>query len=344
MSMQGQFLVSLPGLETSGELVRYAAMVAQLFLAGPGGTALGPRSARIGDPMRETSSSPRPRTGASSTAHLNGDPACGRQSAEIRFVHAWPGSTNGPGSRRVREKLRDVVRRHFPDDPAVALACDVLKGPPVDRLLQVADEQESDLLLIGRCQDPFANRSLARRLTLRSPCSVWIVPPDAPPSIRRILVPVDFSPRAADALRLAIDLARRSGDAQCLALHVRYPDSLGTSPADDGRVWTRTWHEFREFLAKIDFRGVPVEPFLVEGVKEAHVINRMADRWGVDLIVMATRGRSWVSSLLLGSVTEQMVARTRVPLLVVKAPGTCLGLFGTLAEPKFRRKNELRFN
>ncbi|MBK5290709.1 MAG: universal stress protein, partial [Acidobacteriia bacterium] len=99
---------------------------------------------------------------------------------------------------------------------------------------------------------------------------------------------------------------------------------------------------YREFIAPINCQGVNVTPLFEEGANVPHVINRVAARQGVDLIVMATRGRSGSSSILLGSVTEEMILETRVPLLAVKHFGARLGVLQALLDRRFLQKGGVR--
>ena len=79
-----------------------------------------------------------------------------------------------------------------------------------------------------------------------------------------------------------------------------------------------------------------------KGANVAHVIDRVAERDGVDLIVMATRGRSRSAAILLGSVTEEMIIETRVPLLVVKHYGVQIGLLEALLNRTFHPGSSIR--
>ncbi len=84
-----------------------------------------------------------------------------------------------------------------------------------------------------------------------------------------------------------------------------------------------------------------VTPLFEEGVNVAHTIGRVAQRQGADLIVMATRGRSRSAAILLGSVTEEMIIETRVPLLAVKHFGARLSVLQALLDRKFRHRGDL---
>ena len=59
---------------------------------------------------------------------------------------------------------------------------------------------------------------------------------------------------------------------------------------------------------------------------------------------MSTRGRSRSSAILLGSVTEEVIISTRIPLLVVKHFGARMGLLEALLDKDFLRKGNLWFD
>jgi nucleotide-binding universal stress UspA family protein len=258
----------------------------------------------------------------------------------VRFLHVLP----GPGDRRAADAvesagalsaLNDTVRVQFGAVPGVQITCDVQDGPLTDRLLAEAAEHQVDLLLVGRHQDG-SRRSLARRLAMKSPCSVWIVPETAPAAVRRILVPVDFSATAGDALRVAIAMSRLSG-AECLALHVYFNRAVTTYEGYDQVLRGQEEQAWQQFIAAIDCQGVAVTPLFEESANPAHAILRVADREGADLIVMSTRGRSRSAAILLGSVTEETIIESRLPLLAVKHFGARMGVLEALLDRRFLR-------
>lgn len=63
--------------------------------------------------------------------------------------------------------------------------------------------------------------------------------------------------------------------------------------------------------------GVSVFPHLVYGKKIGDAILETARDEGVQLIVMGSRGHGALKSLLVGSVTDYVLHRTEVPLLII---------------------------
>jgi nucleotide-binding universal stress UspA family protein len=267
---------------------------------------------------------------------------------EVRFVHVQPPpdpSKSSPDFDSVVGQLRADADRHFTGAAAsVPRHYELLHGPLLDRLLAYTAEQEADLILVGHRKDHPLRRSLARRLATKAPCSVWLAPEGSPPALARILVPIDFSPRAADALSQACALAAQAGVPTIHALHVYFDASRTTYDEADAVIRGHEAETFRRFLAPINTQGVTVTPRFESGSHPAHTIVRVAAEIGSDLIVMATRGRTASAAILLGSVAEETLVESGVPVLVVKHFGARLGVLRALLDRTFRRGADIQFD
>ena len=66
--------------------------------------------------------------------------------------------------------------------------------------------------------------------------------------------------------------------------------------------------------------GLQVDTVMLAGGDPATVISEWAESHDVDLIAVATHGRTGFRRLALGSVTEALVRRSRTPVLVLPRP------------------------
>ena len=302
MEMFHNIMVGLAGSEADTELIGYAAMVARV--AGPG---------------------------------------------ELQFVHALPTQpphselAAGPSHREVLEGMRQAVASHFgAATVSPAISCHVLPGERIDRLLEFAAEHETDLVLVGHRRERSGRRSLARRLAMKAPCSVWMAPEGSPATLGRVLAPIDFSDSAADALSVAAALAARGGARECFALHVYFNDAVTTYDEYAEVLRGKEEQAFARFVAPLDLHGVEVRPLFHEAPNVAHAVERVAGELGADLVVMGTRGRSRSAAVLLGSETEQTIMASRIPVLAVKHYGARLNLLQALFDKKFRHRGGFR--
>ena len=268
--------------------------------------------------------------------------------SEVRFVHVLPSLAGDPQSAHHDSALEEIQREvaeSFLNVPgSVKVHCDVLKGPLVDRLLSFAAEQEVDIVLVGHRPDhPPGGGSLVRRLSMKAPCSVWIVPDGSPQRLKRILVPIDFSDHSADAMLVATSLARLACDAECLPLHVYLNEAVLTYDEYEPIARGEEEEAYRKFAAPIDTSGVTTTPLFVQGANVTHTIHAVASEQSVDLKVLSTRGRSRSAAILLGSVTEGVIIEARTPVLVVKHFGARLGLLQLLLDRTFRQSRSPHF-
>ena len=144
--------------------------------------------------------------------------------------------------------------------------------------------------------------------------------------IRTILAPTDFSHHAEAALRYAGGLAERFG-ATLHLLHV-LPDVVVPVGPDPSLVssfppeyYRETEERSREALGRAldPAWGNPaaLEMEVRWGDAVAGIIGYAADHQ-IDLIVVATHGRSGLSHVLLGSVAEQIIRDAPCPVLTVR--------------------------
>jgi nucleotide-binding universal stress UspA family protein len=220
-------------------------------------------------------------------------------------------------------ELEESVASHFA--AAAAHDCRIASGHREDELLRLAMETSADMILLGHQPSHSSRRALARRLAMKAPCSIWMVPNGSPADVRRILAAVDFSPASAEALVVATSIAQRRGLASCEALHVYFETSLAGVDEYRQDVRGREQEAFNEFLRGLELHGIEVQPRFEESPNVSHAITRAVAEDRADLVVMGTRGMSRSASILLGSQSEHTIMEIHVPILVVKKKGERLG-------------------
>ena len=128
----------------------------------------------------------------------------------------------------------------------------------------------------------------------------------------RILVPLKWDPSDEAVIQQARSLGRLSGGRVTL-LHVVHSHSRDES----AYLQERGRRHLREEAARIDAAGVPVDTRVVLG-EPAEAISAVAEEISADLIVMATHGHSEMRHVFAGSVTEDVVRQSKVPVLLVR--------------------------
>ncbi len=143
--------------------------------------------------------------------------------------------------------------------------------------------------------------------------------------MKRILVPIDFSKEAECAAKVAADIARKTGSEIHLVHMLELPVTT-VDPAEMNSVssepqiiyFMKLAHEkFDKFVNLPFFKGLSV----IQSVQFQHAFSGIIDeseKNNIDLIVMGSQGASGLQEMFIGSNTEKVVRRSRIPVLVVK--------------------------
>lgn len=141
---------------------------------------------------------------------------------------------------------------------------------------------------------------------------------------KRILVPIDFSPNAEQALDYASELAGKLGATVHLVHALASPPSaLQVALTED--ILENLVNEQQEALEKLAEPRRATASFgqpTVEVGDPRDTIVETARKLGIDMIVMGTHGRRGLSRVMMGSVAEDVIRHAPCPVLVVRSrPG-----------------------
>lgn len=148
--------------------------------------------------------------------------------------------------------------------------------------------------------------------------------------MKKVLIAVDYNPVSEKVAEQGYELAKNLNAEVCL-IHVlddvgfygaQYPTFMGydgysgMGPDLDVAMEMRKIAE--EFLekAKDHLRDEQVKTHLTEG-DTAKTIMAYAEDWGADVLVMGTHSHSVLEKLLLGTVAEKILERTKIPVYLV---------------------------
>lgn len=141
----------------------------------------------------------------------------------------------------------------------------------------------------------------------------------------KILVPVDGSVAALQAVRQALRMVDEGLRATLVLANVQEPATLYEMLlAHDPEVIERVsaeagLHLLEPARARARAAGVEHEIEVARG-DPAHTLVDIVDNFGCDLVVMGSRGMGTLRSALLGSVAHEVLHAAPVPVLVVKLP------------------------
>jgi len=242
----------------------------------------------------------------------------GQQAVQYRAV---------PPDKSEVEAIKRRMREVYTTDRAIDLVYETREGDAAQEILRMAEEIDSDLIVMGTHGRTGLSGLLAGSVAIAvlrgARCPVLALRAGERPretaEVRVILHPTDFSVDSEAALQVARSLARDHG-ARLIILHVATLDvfSDGTAAAEiDNGVYREALDDLRRRISGPDLKH-PVETLLSRGFAAEGIIES-AKNVGCDLIVMGTHGRTGLTRLLMGSVAENVLPRADCPVLIFKA-------------------------
>ncbi|NMO88230.1 universal stress protein [Actinomycetospora sp. TBRC 11914] len=228
-------------------------------------------------------------------------------------------------ARKIVEPVLEAVRPELPTMPPVEI--DAVPGWPVEALVEAA-EGAQELVVGHRGRGAVSSvlmGSTSLGCVLHAPCPVTVVPArDRPPTTESVIVVgVDGSPGAEEALRWALAEAGRRGAALRAVVAVRPPESYSfedvvqPDPAEGRRLATAEVRRRIEELREQTGSTAEAEAIAITGSSVPTLVEAAVD---AELLVVGHRGRGPWRSALLGSVALGVVLHAPCPVTVVPPP------------------------
>ncbi len=216
----------------------------------------------------------------------------------------------------------------------------VLDGDAAEAVLVAADEAGADLIAISTHGRSGVSRwlfgSVATRILEHSSVPLLVLRPKegedrgaTGPAVKKILVPLDGSEVAKSVLPVVEEFAKTMGASLVLYHSVAplsaYPGFESAGAAALGEAVEEMQRQAREILARaaeeVKARGVEATTVVSLGTAVDGVLTAAAEL-DVDLVAIATHGRSGLGRAILGSVADGVIRRSAdVPCLVIRPSG-----------------------
>ncbi|MBW2558390.1 MAG: universal stress protein [Deltaproteobacteria bacterium] len=243
-----------------------------------------------------------------------------------------------------KDRMKELVEKYYDGDPATRIEYDVIMESPLVEIdiLRRLKEKEADLIILGRISGEFTGEeTVPVSISRKAACSTLYIPEEVEPGTNQpeeinVLVPIDFSENAAEAMGLAVDFAVTHEISNIYCVHV-YDVPLGyykrgKSYEEFSEVMRgNAEKKYQEFIKEIDLKGVYVKSIILRMDKKPYkTIIETVEEYDIDLIIIGSRGKKAAARLLLDSVTEQLIRKTTVPLLSFKKKGKDMSLLEAL--------------
>ena len=202
----------------------------------------------------------------------------------------------------------------------------VAVGGVLAEIVAHAEAIDADLMVMGARGTGFMRElligSTTERVLRKSVRPMLVVKQIAHEAYRRVLVPVDFSPRALDALAFAQRVAPQAEFVLLHAFEVPFEGKLRYAGVEEQALSALRVNARREAGAQMNElvgrAGVDenrVRRIVVHGEATTQILEQEQEQ-DCDLIVIGKRGHGLLGEMLLGSVTKHVLARSAADVLV----------------------------
>lgn len=257
------------------------------------------------------------------------DPKVAQEGGRESYTFASTPSTLA--FRRAQDYLSRLQRRRS-EVPTVDTAVAVGSAP--DCIVDFAERGGYDMIAmsthgrsgvgrwaLGTVTDRVLQGTTLPLLVIRPPDRPEDVRPRLP--LRRVLVPLDGSDFAAQALPYAAELAHRLRLEIQLVQVIEYQPGLGFALPEEGfaaSLENRAEAYLADVQQGLHRQGLTAKGALLWGCPAGPIVQAAQSEPGT-IVVMSTHGRSGLGRWALGGVTDKVVRAVRAPVLVIRPQG-----------------------
>jgi nucleotide-binding universal stress UspA family protein len=242
----------------------------------------------------------------------------------LAVVPSYEGDLELIGVSNIKEVLRGPAEKILSEAKAIAEAKNVTittnieQGEPYERIVNTADAENCDIIIMGRRGRHRLARSLmggvTQRVISQSRKNVLVVPRDSIIKWENIVIATDGSKYSEVAAKEAIVLAKLF--VKKCALHAI---AVTRKSATEERIKISN-NALKEIQSKAEKENIKVDTLLIKNKLHESIhetIIEYAKEKNADITVMGSRGRTGIKRLLMGSVAERVIGYTHCPVLVV---------------------------
>lgn len=226
----------------------------------------------------------------------------------------------GPGEELL------VEAREIADNEGVHVLTNLAQGEPFERISAIADDENCDLIVMGRQGIDHFERELMGSVTARvigyTDRNILVVPENFKWNGKwdSILVATDGSPDNVATYEEALEIAKcnsaRVAAVSAVKININN-EFVAFAQAAANELEMKAQYIVNEFKERAAEKDIHVETFVKLG--EPHqVITTLAKELDVTAIVMSSHGKTGLKRLLMGSVTQRTIGYADSPVLVVQ--------------------------
>ncbi len=249
--------------------------------------------------------------------------------SKITLLHVLPDDINNEKAKELLDKgatnQLKIINSHINNQGVKTNNPIIEYGSYSEKVVKASENLNANLILIGAGEktknDKFQLGTTAETIIRKSNKPVWVVKKDNPLNIKTILCPVDFSDESKRALKNASIMARRLKSK--LIVFSVYEKLIRTSVKlnwKDINELRKSDHsrDLDKFLKDFNFTDLKWSKEIKGGDPALEILNAI-ERHSPELLIMGTTGKTGLSRMIMGSVTEKVIREVPCSFMTLKS-------------------------
>jgi nucleotide-binding universal stress UspA family protein len=246
----------------------------------------------------------------------------------IAVVPSYEGDLELVGVSNIKEVLKGPAEklvaeaRDIAESEKATIITNIEQGEAYERIVDVAEAENCDIIVMGRRGRHRLERALMGGVTARvighTKKDVLVVPRDSTVGWKKIILGTDGSKYSDAAAERAVDFAKSyGGDIIAVSVVNITEEFFAQAPNAVDKMIEKSKQTLAGVRRKADLSNVNIETVIKEGEPYEKIVG-LANEKKADVIFLGSHGRTGISRLLMGRVTEQVIGKTSCPVLVVR--------------------------
>jgi nucleotide-binding universal stress UspA family protein len=225
-------------------------------------------------------------------------------------------------SKESKSKIKDTIGSFFISFLKIKLHFIFSQENIMQDIMKTVRIRDIDLLVMEKEYPELGPHSFSEKIIRKVTCSTLIITANAQSKPKNVLVPVDFSQNAVEALKFALTFTKFLQFKNIFCLHFyTIPFMLSHTGIDLERfhqiMEENSADEFQDFLRQFSDSKKCIVPLLEPNTDPMSKLKDIIASSKIDLIIMANRGKG-STPVMLGSLTEAVINSVKIPTLILK--------------------------
>jgi nucleotide-binding universal stress UspA family protein len=230
-----------------------------------------------------------------------------------------------PMDELIQHQIKQKLKEHWVASSDCETIIEVKEGNPADQIVRWTRLKSVDMMIMGKKTSLSGSGIVPKKIAKLLTTSLLFVPEEANDQLQNLFIPIDFSRFSGRAMHYAYELSKVLKG----KLTVQYVYHVPTGYHKTGKSFdefadimrNHAQNDMKRFLTENEVPESEVQ--LVYNLNKdgnaATQIYETALNNQADLVVMSSKGRSGLASVMIGSVTEKMIDKIKkIPLLILK--------------------------